>query len=42
MDFFLGARGPVDDAGKEAIAKLLFGANATIQSAMEKLKTIRK
>jgi hypothetical protein len=35
VDFLKGKRGPVDDEGRAAIAKLLFGENATIEDAMK-------
>jgi hypothetical protein len=34
VDFLKGKRGPVDDEGRAAIVKLLFGENATIEDAM--------
>lgn len=39
VDFFCGRRGPVDDAGREAIARLLFGQDATVEQAE---RTIRE
>jgi hypothetical protein len=38
VDFFCGRRGPVDDAGREAIARLLFGQHATVEQAEQTIK----
>ena len=39
VDFFCGRRGPVDDAGKEAIARLLFGQHATVEQAERTIRS---
>jgi hypothetical protein len=38
VDFFCGRRGRVDEAGREAIAKLLFGENATVEQTEQTIK----
>lgn len=38
LDFFCGRRGPIDAAGKEAIARLLFGEHATVEQAEQIIK----
>lgn len=38
VDFFCGRRGPIDAAGKEAIARLLFGEHATVEQAEQTIK----